>query len=137
MKRPVFIYIWSQMSALVQLINYQSLDLFSLQLIRHTLETNSHFNLELLICVPGDLTMINLTYTSLSLDCQRPTLVVSRQVSFIYVFLVLGSTSTCIRLLPFTSCYTTSTSCCHLISKAKQTIISVFGRSHDVRLKDL
>jgi hypothetical protein len=74
-----------------------------------TLQTNSYCSPEPSICALGDLTISKLDHTASLLDCQRPTLVVSTNISFISLFIVSGGKFACARLLSFTVCYIINT----------------------------
>ena len=70
----VFIYIWSKMSALVQLINYQLFNLLlSLKLKSHILETNSHSRAIKSVLQVTSLSILTYAASSCLLDWECPT----------------------------------------------------------------
>jgi len=87
----------------------------------HILQTNSHFTPELLICAAGDLTMNNLAYSPRWFDSHRPTLVVSKKISFISLYFFWGWMFVCVRLLTFILCYNMNTSCFPHLSEFSST----------------
>ena len=133
----VFHYIWDKKSTAVQLISCQLFgQLISLELRSHTLETT--FTPEQSICTVGVLTTSNLAYAAVLLDCQRPTLMASMNISFINFFFVLGWRFVLSDCCP--SLYVTwwIPHLSHAWQRsAKQKLFPFVGCSQDLRLKDL
>ena len=128
----LFIYKLSKKPAPVQLFDR----LLSLDLRSQTLETNSHFTTELLLCALGDLTIRDLAYWNVRAQTSFPYGNFSSIYLFFFKTLVQG-------LLVLGYCHSPYVTfwVLHVAPAfqelARQTIISFIGSSQGIRLKDL